>query len=266
MSTAGVYLLASTEPEGLLFRHCMGLGYDTIAVMYASFVYVIECATGAPPSWYAGTSPCAHPTWVEWLASATCLRSVQWIPTEKVNLSRFVAATCLSSPPTLWQRWSPSLMGTVLDTPPQPSPHPYVAAPVSVWETLTPPTHLSLGLTRLYDQVAEWTHALDTHLTPTIDLNVILQALGLAMRTATSATSATMIIWPPSEPRRLLVPELNKTVPLMNPCLDAYTHTEIEQLNYVLHTPDNIPLAAYDELREVCQKKLESLQKDGRTK
>ena len=252
MSTTGVYLLATTGAEGVLFRHTTGLAYDTLAVQYASLVYLIQCATGGTPAWHV--SPCQVPTWSAWLISADCVRAAYWVPVDAPHrpaVARFVAATCLSTP-AVWTGWSEALLGI-----PLPSALPSaLPSPLSPWEQLCTPAPAPSSLTKIAEHVDAWTHALDHGVPPVMDLNALLVLLGRPPRTETTSVGATLAVLPPDAPRTLLVPTTSNVVTLWHPCLDGFSYTEVEGLSALLHTPDYLNNPHYDELRQVCQKKL----------
>jgi len=251
MSTTGVFLLATTDAEGVLFRHATGLPYDTLAVQYASLVYLVQCATGGAPAWHV--SPCQAPAWSEWLASSDCVRSAYWVPVDASSrpaVARFVATMCLSTP-SVWTGWSPSLLP--LPTP-LPTPLPLPPAPLSPWERLspTPPSAVS----KIAEHVDAWTQALDHGVPPVMDLNALLALLERPQRPETTSVSATLAVLPLGVPRTLTVPATSNVVSLWHPCLDGFSYTEVEELSALLHTPAYLSSELYDELRQVCQKKL----------
>jgi hypothetical protein len=256
MSTgSGVFLLASTDAEGVLFRRATGLPYDTLGVLYASMVYLVQCATGKTPQWQVD-SPCTASAWTAWLTTAPCLRVAYWIPSDNHHrpfLARFVATNCLSTPST-WTGWSSAQLGGLLDAP-LPPPIALPPTPISPWEQLStsPP-----GVT---EQVNAWVHALDHGVPPLVDLNALLALLDLPVRSGETSVAATLLIIPPSAPRTLSIPEATTTVPLWNPCLDGFSYTEVEQLSVLLHAPEYLHNNLYDKLRQECQKKLSSLTK-----
>lgn len=255
----GVYLLATTDAAGVLFRHTTGLAYDTLAVQYASLVYLIQCATGGAPTWHA--SPCQVAPWTDWVTTAPCLRTVVWVPVDtsrRPAIARFVASTCLSTP-SVWPGWSPRLLAGLLDTP-LPPPLPRPAAPLSPWEHLAAPAPppAPKALAGVAEQVEAWVRALDHGVPPVVDLNALLALLELPLRAGSTSAAATLVVVPPGTPRTLSLPEASNVVPLWHPCLDGFSYTDVERLNALLHSPAYFHNELYDEVREVCQKKLGS--------
>lgn len=260
MSTGtGVYLLATTGAEGVLFRHATGLSYDTLAVQYTSLVYLVTCGSGLAPTWHP--SPCPLVAWRDVLTKSSILRSASWIPitpTHRPVVARFVGSICLSTPQA-WSGWSPTLLGGLLDMPST-----TVRVPptqTSVWEKLvlpTPPPRSSAGVA---DTVDGWVRSLDRGIPPVIDLNVLLALMDKPTRPGVSSVAATLLILPPDAPRTILLPETDAVLPLWHPNLDAYSYEDIEKLNTFLHSAQYLHQELYDELRDACQKKLSSLTK-----
>ena len=132
--------------------------------------------------------------------------------------------------------------------------------PLSPWEQLAvpPPVVAPTALAGVAAHVEAWEHALDHGIPPVIELNVLLTLLERPVRQGTTSAAATLLVLPPGSPRTLLVPEASTVLPLWHPCLDGFSYTEIEQLNALLHAPAYFHNELYDELRQVCQKKLSS--------
>jgi len=260
MSTGtGVYLLATTEAEGVLFRHSTGLPYDTLAIQYTSLVYLVVCGSGKSPSWHP--SPCPVAAWADVLARTSVLRNASWIPitpTHRPIVARFVGSVCLSTPQA-WTGWAPALLGGLLDMPSAPVRVP--PAPTSPWEQLVLPVPTPRPSAGVADTVDGWVRSLDRGLPPVIDLNALLTLLDQPVRPGTSSVAATLLILPPEAPRTVLLPETGAVLPLWRPNLDAYTYDDIDRLNTFLHSAQYLQQELYDELRDACQKKLSSLTK-----
>jgi hypothetical protein len=262
MSTgpSGIYIIASTTAEGVLFRHTTGLSYDTVVIQYRLVTYLVNCATGQPPAWHPYRSvPVSK--WLEWLPTQEVIREARWIALDAVyrhELARFIADVCLSRP-TVWKGWSPNILGTLLDLPATPVPVPNL--PLSVWETMMlpvpPPSISPLTLTdTLSHHVDAWVQSIEKETPPIIDLNALLTLTQRPTREGTTSLSAILVVMPLNAPKTLTVPEASGVVTLSYPCLDSYTYQDIEKLNLVLHSPDFIHQELYDELRDECQKKL----------
>ena len=248
MST-GVYLLSSTDAAGVLFRQTSGLSYDTVAIQLTSTVYLVHCGSGQAPAWH--TSPCPVAEWTAWLPTAHYFRSVRWIPaTDRTTLAQFVATTCLST--TVWPGWVPARLGDLLDRPSTPVDVP--VPPLTPWERLVP--HPSTPPAAVVEHAQAWVRSLEQGLPPVVDLNPLLASLGLPTLRGPTSAAATFLLLPPEMPRTVFLPETPHMIPLWRPSVDALTYAEIEQLSYLLHTPAYLPHPMYDELREVCQKKL----------
>lgn len=262
MSTGtGVYLLATTGAEGVLFRHSTGLTYDTLAVQYTSLVYLVVCGSGLAPAWHP--SPCPLVAWNDVLAKSSVLRSASWIPITPEHrpiVARFVGTVCLSTPQT-WSGWAPALLGGLLDMPSTPVRIP--PASTSPWErmVLPAPSPSPRSPAGIADTVVGWTRAMDRGVPPVIDLNALLVLLDQPVRPGTSSVAATLLVLPPDAPRVVLLPETDAVLPLWHPNLDAYSYDDVERLNTFLHSAQYLSNEFYDELRDVCQKKLSSLTK-----
>lgn len=248
----GVYLVASTDAEGVLYRQSSGLSYDTVAVQFTSTVYLVHCATGKAPAWHA--SPCTMTEWTEWMKASSCLRNVQWLQasqTQRTFLAQFIATTCIS---LNWHGWSPDCLGDILQSSPTPIDVP--SPPLTTWERLVVEHHPADPPPVIVEHVKTWVRSMARGTPPVIDLNTILSSLGMPLMQGATSVAATMLILPKDTPRTIYLPETSHVIPLWRPCIDALTYEETEQLNYLLHTPEYLPHRLYDELREVCQKKL----------
>jgi hypothetical protein len=261
----GLFLVATPSAEGVLFRQAMALPYDCVAAQYAPSwpvgappqVYVLQCATGKVPAW-AGASPQAPALWQEALQRPD-VRSAHWVAcdgSQRALVSRFVATCCLSMLP--WPGWSTSMLGALADAPRVPVAH--SDAPLSVWERMAPQ---GTGTSVPADAVAQaegWCEALKARVPPVVDVNRLLGALGRPPVPGRGSAAAVALVLPPEAPRELYVPELSdRPVPLWFPDLRHLRFHQVEELNAVLHSPAYLTDPLYDDLRQTCQKNLESL-------
>lgn len=260
----GIFLVATTDAEGVLFRASTGLAYDCVAAVYAPSwpvggthqVYVLQCALGKPPTW-APTSPYTLAAWQD-LQHHPCVRSVLWVPctgTQRALVSRFVATCCLSMVP--WTKWTPSALGGLTEAPGT-YVHTSTALP-STWERMADVVGTTHGApAALVEQVDGWVDAVRARVPPVVDLNRALASVGKPPMEGTGSASAVLLVLPLAAPRALYVPELTSApLPLWFPELGHLAHTELEELNLVLHSPGYITDPLYDELRQTCQKNLE---------
>ena len=262
---AGLWLIASTDAAGVLFRASTGLAYDGVAIRLAhtwpahgSSYYFLECATGRAPAW-APQGATSQDQWTVWLTTPTGVRTCWRVDVlDAPALSRFLATYCLSPAPPPWTVWSETSLGalgerTLVYT---------SSAPLSVWELM----QLGGGNTVFTSEVDTWLAAMERGLPPLIDLNTLLGALGRPARTPAGSVAAVLVVAPAAQARCLHVPYASGAVALWQPCLDTFTLAELEDLNFLLHSPElcNDPL--YDTVRACCRKKITHFLKDASSK